>query len=136
MIRDIVKDEAFLAIPSEPATLADLSIGEDLLDTLHANQDHCVGLAANMIGVSKQIIVFDHDGVHKLMFNPKIIRSSEPYGTEEHCLSLLGSRPTKRYGKIKVEYQTETFQTKFQAFSGWTAQIIQHEIDHCHGIII
>lgn len=136
MIKPIMKDELFLQIPAQMATKEDLSVGEDLLETLQAHKESCVGMAANMIGVAKSIIAFDNEGEYMLMFNPKIIRQKEPYGTEENCLSLVGTRKTKRYGHIKVEYQNEAFQTKFKSFSGWTAQIIQHEIDHCQGILI
>ncbi|MFI3249588.1 MAG: peptide deformylase [Eubacteriales bacterium] len=136
MIKPIEKDEDFLQIPSQPATQEDLPIAVDLLDTLKAHKDGCVGMAANMIGISKNIIAFDHEGEYFVMFNPKIVRQKEPYGTEEGCLSLTGTRKTKRYKNIKVEYQNEVFQTKFKSFSGWTAQIIQHEIDHCNGILI
>lgn len=136
MIKPIVKDEFFLQIPSKPATLEDLSVAEDLRDTLTAHKEGCVGMAANMIGISKNIIIFDNEGEPMVMFNPKIVRKKEAFGTEETCLSLTGSRKTKRYKSIKVEYQNEKFQTKFQSFSGWTAQIIQHEIDHCNGILI
>ncbi len=136
MVKPIIKDEFFLQIPSQPATLEDLPLGKDLIDTLAAHKEGCVGMAANMIGVSKNVIVFDNQGDYMLMFNPKIIRQKEPYGTEETCLSLTGSRKTKRFQNIKVEYQDETFQTKFKTFTGWTAQIIQHEIDHCQGILI
>lgn len=136
MIRDIMRDEAFLAQKAEPATPDDLPVAQDLLDTLAANQSRCVGMAANMIGVNKRIIVFDNEGKYIAMFNPEIIKKSDPYQAEEGCLSLLGVRPAKRWKSIKVKYQNEQFQVRFKTFTGWTAQIIQHEIDHCEGIVI
>ncbi|MEA5136302.1 MAG: peptide deformylase [Candidatus Fimivivens sp.] len=136
MIQSIMKDPIFLAQKSMPATSEDLTVAEDLFDTLIAHKDDCVGMAANMIGVSKRIIAFENDGTYIIMFNPKIIRKSEPYETEEGCLSLNGMRKTRRWKQIKVEYQTDQFQMRLKTFSGWTAQIIQHEIDHCDGIII
>ena len=136
MIRDIVKDEAFLKQKAEPAIQDDLSVAQDLLDTLTAHKDGCVGMAANMIGVNKRIIAFDNEGSYIVMFNPEIIKKSGPYEAEEGCLSLTGIRKTKRWKSIKVQYQNEKFQTRFKTFTGWTAQIIQHEIDHCQGILI
>lgn len=136
MVRDIMKDESFLAQKAEPATEADLSVAEDLFDTLTAHKTGCVGMAANMIGVNKRIIIFDDEGEYKIMFNPEIIKKSGPYQTEEGCLSLTGKRETKRWKSIKVRYQNEKFQTRFKTYTGWTAQIIQHEVDHCEGIII
>ena len=136
MVREIMKDVVFLAQKSIPATAEDLSVAQDLLDTLEAHKEGCVGMAANMIGVSKRIITFDNDGQYMVMFNPEIIKQSEPYEAEEGCLSLTGTRKTKRWNSIKVQYQNEKFQTRLKTFSGWTAQIIQHEIDHCNGIII
>ena len=137
MVRELVHDPFLLARKSEIATKEDLPIAQDLLDTLNAHRDSCVGMAANMIGQCKRIIVFDNGGKLDLMFNPEIIKASGEYDTEEGCLSLLGGpRKTKRYQKIKVQYQTETFQTRLKSFEGWTAQIIQHEIDHCNGILI
>lgn len=136
MIREIMRDEAFLAQKAEPATADDLNVAEDLLETLIAHKDGCVGMAANMIGVNKRIIAFECDGDYMVMFNPEIIKKSEPYMTEEGCLSLSGTRPVKRWKSIKVQYQTERFQTRFKTFTDWTAEIIQHEIDHCEGIII
>jgi len=136
MVQPIMKDEAFLAIPSEPATKEDLQVAQDLLDTLTAHAEGCVGMAANMIGVSKRIIVFDNEGTYMVMFNPEIVKASARYETEEGCLSLVGRRTTKRYKSIKVKYQNADFQTRFKTYTGWTAQIIQHEIDHCNGIII
>ena len=136
MIREICKDEAFLARKSEPATLEDLQVAADLLETLEHHKDGCVGMAANMIGVNKRIIAFDNEGTYMVMFNPEIIKKSEPYQAEEGCLSLTGTRPAKRWKSIKVRWQNEKFQTRMKTFTGWTAQIIQHEIDHCEGIII
>ena len=136
MIRDIMKDEAFLAQKAEPATPDDLFVAQDLLDTLTAHKAGCVGMAANMIGVNKRVIVFDNEGTYMAMFNPEIVKKSEPYQAEEGCLSLSGVRKAKRWKSIKVQYQNEKFQTRFKTFTGWTAQIIQHEINHCDGIII
>ncbi len=136
MIKDIITDENFLAQKSLPATPDDLAVALDLLDTLSANSQRCVGLAANMIGCLTRIIVVDDNGDPLVMLNPKIIRCSDAYTTEEACLSLEGTRPTKRYKNIKVEYQNMKFQKRLKTFSGFTAQIIQHEIDHCDGIII
>ena len=137
MIKEIVHDPILLARKSVPATRDDLQTAQDLLDTLAAHKDSCVGMAANMIGVCRRIIVFDNDGTYMTMLNPEIVRQSEVYETEEECLSLLGGpRKTKRYRKIKVQYQTLDFQNRLKTFSGWTAQIIQHEIDHCNGILI
>jgi peptide deformylase len=136
MIRDICKDEAFLAQKAEPATMADLPVAADLLETLEHHKEGCVGMAANMIGVNKRIIAFDNEGSYMVMFNPEIIKKSEPYEAEEGCLSLTGTRRTKRWKSIKVRWQNEKFQERLKTFTGWTAQIIQHEIDHCEGIII
>ncbi len=136
MVRPIVKDIIFLAQKSKPATAEDVAVAQDLLDTLGAHRDGCVGLAANMIGVLKRIIVFDCDGTDMVMFNPEIVKKSDPYETEEGCLSLEGSRATRRWQTIKVRWQTAQFQTRIKTFTGWTAQIIQHEIDHCDGMII
>ena len=137
MVKELMHDPVFLALKSEPATKDDLQVAQDLLDTLTVNQASCVGMAANMIGVRKRIIVFDNQGVYMIMFNPQILKMSEPYHTEEGCLSLLGGpRPCKRYKTIKVQWQNEQFQTRIKTFTGWTAQIIQHEIDHCNGILI
>ena len=136
MVREIMRDEAFLSQKAEPATLEDLAVAQDLLDTLTAHKDGCVGMAANMIGVCKRIIVFDNEGTYMVMFNPEIIKRSEPYQTKEGCLSLPGMRDTKRWKSIKVQYQNEKFQLRYKTFTGWTAQIIQHEIDHCEGILI
>ncbi len=136
MIQEIMKDETFLAQKAELATLDDLGVAQDLLDTLTAHKAGCVGMAANMIGVNKRIIAFDNEGTYMVMFNPEIIKKSGPYEAEEGCLSLAGTRKTKRWQSIKVQYQNEKFQTRFKTFTGWTAQIIQHEIDHCEGILI
>ena len=136
MIRDICKDEAFLAQKAELATPEDLPVAADLLETLEHHKNGCVGLAANMIGVNKRIIVFDNEGTYMVMFNPEIIKKSGPYDAEEGCLSLAGIRPAKRWKTIKVRWQNEKFQERLKTFTGWTAQIIQHEIDHCEGIII
>ena len=136
MIREIMRDETFLAQKEEPATPDDMPVAQDLLDTLAANKERCVGMAANMIGVNKRIIVFDNEGTYMVMFNPEIVKRSSPYQAEEGCLSLEGTRPAKRWQSIKVRYQNEKFQERFKTFTGWTAQIIQHEVDHCEGIII
>ena len=137
MIRDICKDEFFLSQKAEPATADDREIAQDLLDTLAAHKDGCVGMAANMIGVNKSIICFDNDGKYMIMLNPEIIKRSDPYETEESCLSLLGGpRKIKRYKKIRVQYQTLDFKIRTKTFEGWTAQIVQHEIDHCNGVLI
>ena len=136
MIRNICKDELFLARKSEPATPEDLPVAHDLLETLIAHQDGCVGMAANMIGVSKRIIAVENADAYLVMFNPVILKRAGPYDAEEGCLSLTGTRPTKRWQTIKVQWQNEKFQTRIKTFTGWTAQIIQHEIDHCDGIII
>lgn len=136
MIQEIMRDTAFLAQTAEPALQADLPVAQDLLDTLTAHKDGCVGMAANMIGVNKRIIAFDSEGSYMVMLNPEIVKKSEPYETEEGCLSLPGTRKTKRWKSIKVQYQNEKFQTRIKTFTGWTAQIIQHEVDHCEGIVI
>ena len=136
MVREICKDEAFLAQKAEPATPDDLAVAQDLLDTLAAHKEGCVGMAANMIGVNKRIIAFDNEGEYMLMFNPVIVRQSSPYEAQEGCLSLTDTRKTKRFQTIKVQWQNEKFQTRLKTFTGWTAEIIQHEIDHCEGIII
>ena len=136
MVREICKDEALLSQRAETATPEDLSIGEDLLETLEHHKTRCVGMAANMIGVNKRIIAFDHEGVYQVMFNPEIVKRSSPYETEEGCLSLAGVRPVRRWRSIKVRWQNEKFQERIKTFSGWTAQIIQHEIDHGEGILI
>ena len=137
MIQEVIHDPILLARKSEPAIKDDLQVARDLLDTLTANKDACVGMAANMIGVCKRIIVFDNEGEYMTMFNPEIIKQSGPYETEEGCLSLLGGpRKCKRYQTIKVQWQNEKFQTRIKTFTGWPAQIIQHEVDHCNGVLI
>ena len=137
MVRELVHDPIFLAQKSEPASKEDIQVARDLLDTLAAYRQTCVGMAANMIGVSKRVIAFDNAGTPMVMLNPEIVKQSGEYETEEGCLSLLGGpRKTKRYQKIKVQYQTLDLQTRLKTFSGWTAQIIQHEIDHCNGVLI
>mgnify|MGYP000233603298 FL=1 len=136
MIRDICKDEAFLAQKAETATAEDLDTAQDLLDTLAAHREGCVGMAANMIGVNKRIIVFDDDGKYQVMFNPVIVKHDGPYEAEEGCLSLTGRRKVKRFRTIKVQWQNEKLQTRRKTFTGWTAEIIQHEIDHCEGVLI
>ena len=137
MVKEVVHDPVFLALKSEKATAEDMQTAQDLLDTLAANKEVCVGMAANMIGVRKRIIVFDNEGVYMTMFNPEILKMTDPYDTEEGCLSLLGGpRPCKRYQSIKVQWQNEKFQTRIKTFNGWTAQIIQHEVDHCNGVLI
>ena len=136
MIREIVHDPIFLAQKSHAATLEDLGVAQDLLDTLTAHREGCVGMAANMIGVLKRIIAVDNEGSYLVMFNPEIIKTAQPYETEEGCLSLSGIRKTKRFRQIKVRYQNQDFAIRIKTFTGWTAQIIQHEIDHCNGILI
>ena len=136
MIRSICKDEAFLAQKAQPAAPEDLPVAQDLLDTLAAHKDGCVGMAANMIGVNKRIIAFDNEGTYQVMLNPVLVKQSGPYETEEGCLSLSGTRKTQRFQTIKVQWQNEQFQTRRKTFTGWTAEIIQHELDHCEGILI
>ena len=137
MVREIMRDVFFLSQKSTPATPEDFPVAEDLLDTLEANKEGCVGMAANMIGALKRIIVFDENGKFSLMFNTEIIKQSGEYMAEESCLSLLGGpRKIKRYKKIKVKYQNNLMQPRLKSFEGFTAQIIQHEIDHCNGILI
>ncbi len=137
MVKELVHDPILLAMKSETAAKDDLQTVHDLADTLSAHKDSCVGMAANMIGVHKRIIVFDNGGEYMTMLNPEILKRSEPYETEEGCLSLLGGpRKCKRYKSVKVKWQTVDFQTRIKTFTGFTAQIIQHEIDHCDGILI
>ena len=136
MIKSIVKDVFFLGQKSEPATKQDISVGQDLMDTLRANQDHCVGMAANMIGVKKKIIIVNIGIMNVVMYNPVIVKKDTPYETEEGCLSLSGVRKTTRYQNIEVEYYDSSWKKHRQSYSGWTAQIIQHECDHLAGIII
>lgn len=141
MIKELMHDPIFLAGKSEIATKEDLPIAQDLLDTLMAHKETCVGMVANMIGAKKRIIAFlDESGrtpVYTVMLNPEIIKKDGAYDTEEGCLSLLGDpRKCKRYKTIKVQYQTVTMQTRVKTYTGWTAQIIQHEVDHCNGVLI
>lgn len=136
MVREICRDEVFLAQKAETATAADLPAADDLLETLIAHRDGCVGMAANMIGVNKRIIAFDNDGAYLVLFNPEIVKKSGPYEAEEGCLSLTGTRKTKRWKSIKVRCQNRAFQERFKTFTGFPAQIIQHELDHCEGILI
>lgn len=136
MIKEIVHDPIFLSIKSSPATALDLPVMQDLLDTLMANKNGCVGMAANMIGVHKCIIAFENEGRYEVMLNPVIVKKSELYSAKEGCLSLSGVRETKRYKSIKVQYNTPDFKVRLKTYTGFTAQIIQHEIDHCNGILI
>ena len=136
MVREIMKDIAFLSQKAELATPEDLPVAADLLETLQAHKAGCVGMAANMIGENKRIIAFDNEGEYMIMFNPEIIKRSGLYEAEEGCLSLPGTRRAKRWKSIKVQYQNGKFQTRYKTFTGWTAQIIQHEIDHCEGVLI
>lgn len=136
MIRPIVKDIFFLGQKSETATKQDLNVGQDLMDTLQANRERCVGMAANMIGIKKRIIIVSMGLLNVVMYNPVIVKKDSPYETEEGCLSLTGVRKTKRYENIEVEYYDSSWKKHRQKYSGWTAQIIQHECDHLEGIII
>ena len=137
MVKEVIHDPILLGIPSQPATAEDLQTARDLLDTLIANKEACVGMAANMIGIPKRIIVFDNGGAYMTMLNPELLKTADPYDTQESCLSLLGGpRPCRRYGTIKVRWQNEQLQTRIKTFTGWPAQIIQHELDHCNGILI
>ena len=137
MVRELVHDPILLARPSAEATAEDLGHAQDLLDTLRFHKDSCVGMAGNMIGIFKRIIAFDCQGSYMVMLNPVIIKSSGEYETQEGCLSLQGGpRKTKRFQKIKVQYQTTDLKVRLKTFEGWTAQIIQHEIDHCNGVLI
>ena len=136
MIKPIVKDIMFLSQKSEEATEADRQVVTDLMDTLRAHTNECVGMAANMIGVKKRIIVFSVDIIQVAMINPVIIRKSKPYTTKEGCLSLNGVRETMRYDEIEVSFLDINFKPQQQKYSGWIAQIIQHEIDHCNGVLI
>ena len=136
MIKPIVRDPIFLSQKSAPATVLDLPTAQDLRDTLQAHRDGCVGMAANMIGVAKRIIIFDEDGKASVMFNPEIVKASGPYEAEEGCLSLTGTRKARRFRTIKVQYQNERFETRLKSYTDFTAQIIQHEIDHCNGVLI
>lgn len=136
MIKEIIRDPIRLAVPSADASAKDVTTADDLADTLKANADRCVGMAANMIGVNVRIIVFDDNGKYTEMFNPEIVSRDKPYEAEEGCLSLDGTRKTKRYEKIKVKWQARDMSMRIKTYTGWTAQIIQHEIDHCRGILI
>lgn len=136
MIKPIMKDVIFLSQKSIVATENDLDAAKDLLDTLKANAEGCVGMAANMIGINKRIIAFDDLKGYTVMLNPEIIKCSGAYEAEEGCLSLTGTRKTKRYKSVKVRYQNTDLQVRIKTYTGWTAQIIQHEIDHCNGIVI
>ena len=136
MICEICRDEGFLAHKAEAAGAEDLGTAQDLLDTLIAHKDGCVGMAANMIGVRKRIIAFDNEGKFEVMLNPEIIKQSGAYEAEEGCLSLDGTRKARRYRTIKVRWQNEKLQERIKTFTGFTAEIIQHEIDHCEGVII
>ena len=136
MVKPIVRDVFFLGQKSEPATKDDLQVGRDLMDTLRANRERCVGMAANMIGVKKNIIIVNMGMIDVVMFNPVITKKDTPYETEEGCLSLDGVRPTTRYQNIEVEYYDFMWKKKKQKLTGWAAQICQHEIDHLQGRII
>ncbi len=136
MVREICRDTFFLAQKAEPASAEDLGTAWDLLDTLTAHRDGCVGMAANMIGVNKRIIAFDNEGTYLVMLNPVIVRRDGPYEAEEGCLSLSGTRKTRRFRTVKVQWQNEKLQPHRKTFTGWTAEIIQHEIDHCEGVLI
>ena len=137
MVRELVHDPILLARISEPAVKEDWAVAQDLLETLIFHKVACVGMAANMIGVTKRIIAFNNEGNYEVMLNPEIMKSSGEYETKEGCLSLLGDpRPTKRFQKIKVQYQTLDMKVRLKTYQGFTAQIIQHEIDHCNGILI
>lgn len=137
MIKEIMHDEAFLAQKAELATKDDLYIADDLRDTLKAHKDGCVGMAANMIGINKRIIIFENNDEYVVMFNPEIIKKQDVFEAQESCLSLQGyPKKTKRYKSIKVRWQNEKFEWRIKTFTSWTAQIIQHEIDHCDGILI
>ena len=136
MVKPIVRDMFFLGQKSEEATKQDLSVGQDLQDTLKANQERCVGMAANMIGVKKSIIVVAAGPFQFAMINPVITKKAKPFQTEEGCLSLTGKRPCTRYEEIEVDYLDQNFVKKHGKYTGWTAQIIQHEVDHTNGIVI
>ena len=136
MIKTIIRDPIFLTQKSAPATMSDLPVAQDLRDTLNAHRDGCVGMAANMIGVAKRIIIFDDNGSATVIFNPEIVKCSGAYEAEEGCLSLTGTRKAKRFRSIKVQFQNERFETRLKTYTGFTAQIIQHEIDHCNGVLI
>ena len=137
MVKELVHDPLFLGIKSKDATKEDILVGRDLLDTLMAHRETCVGMAANMIGVTKRIIAFNDNGRYTVMYNPEIVSKSGVFQAEEGCLSLLGDpRPTTRCKTIRVKYQDNSFAWKTASYNGFTAQIIQHEIDHCNGVLI
>lgn len=136
MVKTVVHDPIFLSGKSEPATKADLQVATDLLDTLRFHRKGCVGMAANMIGVRRRIIAFDNEGKYEVMFNPEIVMQAGEFETKEGCLSLSGVRSTKRYKMIRVRFQNSEMQTMEKPYMGFTAQIIQHEIDHCNGVLI
>ena len=137
MVKELIHDPILLAKKSAEATAEDLPHARDLLDTLLAHKEGCVGMAGNMIGVYKRIIAFQNGSDYMLMLNPVILKAADPFDTEEGCLSLLGGpRKTRRYRRIKVQYQNEQLQLRIKTFEGFTAQIIQHEIDHCNGVLI
>lgn len=136
MIKEIVKDTFILSRVSVPATKEDLFIVQDLIDTLEAHKEICAGMAANMIGYSKQIIIFQEEGKFTVMINPEIIKCDGPYSTKEGCLSLEGQRETKRFQSVKVRYLDTNFKIKIKTYKDFTAQVIQHEVDHCKGILI
>jgi len=137
MVRELVHDPILLSRVSEPAAKEDWVIAQDLLETLISHEKECVGMAANMIGIYKRIIAFNNEGKYEVMLNPEIVKASGEFETEEGCLSLLGGpRKTKRFQKIKVQYQTMDLKVRLKTYQGFTAQIIQHEIDHCNGILI
>ena len=137
MVKELVHDPLFLGIKSKDASKDDILVGRDLLDTLMAHRETCVGMAANMIGIAKRIIAFNDNGRYTVMYNPEIVSKSGIFQTEEGCLSLLGApRPTTRYKTIRVKFQGNGFAWKTASYTGFTAQIIQHEIDHCNGVLI
>lgn len=136
MVCEICRDKAFLAQKAEAAAAEDIGTTRDLLDTLIAHKDGCVGMAANMIGVNKRIIAFDNEGEYMVMLNPMIVKQSGVYEAEEGCLSLTGTRKVRRFKSIKVQWQNEKLKPRIKTFTGWTAEIIQHEIDHCEGVLI
>ncbi len=136
MVKEIIRDVEFLRKVAEPAAENDIYVADDLMDTLKANSDKCVGMAANMIGINKSIIVFIDNGTYVEMFNPEIIKQAYAFAAEEACLSLDWTTKVKRYKSIKVKWQTREFKPRIKTFTGWTAQIIQHEIDHCKGILV
>ena len=136
MVRPLMTDVVFLAQKALSADAGDAAVADDLLDTLKAHEDGCVGMAANMIGVNKRIIAFENDGKYEVMFNPVIVKQSGAYEAEEGCLSLTGRRKVRRFRTVKVQWQNEKFQLRLKTFTGWTAEIIQHELDHCDGILI